>query len=142
MSEDYKMSKIKTALSLLVLIGLLALLIGLTAEQTALAQQSANTQSLANFREDYPLKEYRGKRYKDETVQIDGNHFIDCTFENVIFRFDGEAPFRFTNDHFQGAFRLTSNNTVVKSTMILVGTFIKLENPAQNQSPSNQKQNK
>jgi hypothetical protein len=139
------MSKIKTTHSLSILIGVLALLTGLAVGQTTLAEQSANTQSLANFREDYPLTEYRGKTYKDETVQIDGNHFVDCTFDNVTFRFDGQAPFRFTNDHFQGAFRLTSNNPVVKSTMILVGTFIKLENPAQNQNPTkenNPNQNK
>ena len=128
---------IKTTHPFWVLICVLALVIGLAAGQTALAEQSANTQSLANFREDYPLKEYRGKTYKDETVQIDGNNFIDCTFDNVTFRFDGEAPFRFANDHFQGKFALTSNNPVVKATIELVGAFIKIENAAQNQSKDN-----
>jgi hypothetical protein len=128
---------IKTTHPLWVLICVLALLIGLAAGQRALAEQSANTQSLANFREDYPLKEYRGKTYKDETVQIDGNNFIDCTFDNVTFRFDGEAPFRFTNDHFKGKFGLTSNNPAVKATMELLGAFIKLENAAQNPSKDN-----
>src|SRR5690242_16414022 len=121
------MPNIKTTHPLWVLICALALIIGLAAGKTA-AQQSPNTQSLTNFREDYPLKEYRGKTYKDETVQLDGNSFIDCTFENVIFSFNGEAPFRFTNDHFTGKFSLTSNNPVVKTTMELVGTFLKLEN--------------
>jgi len=128
---------IKTTHPLRALICVLALVIGLAAGQTALAEQSVNTQSPANFREDYPLKEYRGKTYKDETVQIDGNSFIDCTFDNVTFRFDGEAPFRFTNDHFQGKFSLTSNNPVVKATMELLGAFIKMENAAQNQTKDN-----
>jgi len=56
---------------------------------------------------------------------------------NVTFRFDGEAPFRFTNDHFQGKFALTSNNPVVKATMELLGAFIKMENAAQNQTKDN-----
>jgi|SRR5271166_2184865 len=115
-----------------VLICALALVIGPAAGQMALAEQSANTQSLANFRDDFPFKEIRGKTFKDETVQLDGNAFIDCTFDNVTLRFDGEAPFRFTNDHFNGKFSLTSNNPVVKSTMVLVGTFIKMENASQN----------
>jgi hypothetical protein len=126
------MSKTKTMHSLWLMICALALMTGLAAGQMALAEQAANTPSATNFRDDYPFKEYRGKTYKNETVQIDGNNFIDCTFDNVTFRFDGEAPFRFTNDHFQGAFRLTSNNPIVKSTLVLVGTFIKLENAAQN----------
>jgi hypothetical protein len=125
------MANIKGTNPLWVLIYALAVVIGLSAGQMALAQQSANTQSLANFRDDYPFKEYRGKTYKDETVQIDGNNFIDCRFDNVIFRFDGQAPFRFANDHFSGKFSLTTNNPVVKATMELVGTFINLENAAQ-----------
>jgi hypothetical protein len=64
------------------------------------AEESSNTQSLTNFREDYPLEEIRGKTFQNETVQIDGNAFIDCTFDNVTFRFDGKAPFRFTTGRF------------------------------------------
>jgi hypothetical protein len=119
------------------LICALALVIGLAAGQMALAEQSANTQSLTNFRDDYPFKEYRGKTYKDETVQIDGNNFVDCTFDNVVLRFDGQAPFRFTNDHFNGKFSLTTNNPVVKSTMELMASFIKAENAAQGKPNGN-----
>jgi hypothetical protein len=97
----------------------------------ALAEQSANTQSLTNFRDDYPFREYRGKTYKDEIVQIDGNSFVDCTFDNVVLRFDGQAPFRFADDHFNGRFSFASNNPVVKATMELMGSFIKAENAAQ-----------
>jgi hypothetical protein len=125
------MFNIKSTHPLWVLICALALVIGLAVGQMALAEQSANTQSLTNFRDDYPFKEYRGKTYKDETVQIDGNNFVDCTFENVVLRFDGQAPFRFTNDHFNGKFSLTSDNPVVKATMALMGSFVKAENAAQ-----------
>ena len=131
------MSHTKSTHSLWVLISAIALVVGLAAGQTVLAEQSANTQSLTNFRDDYPFKEYRGKTYKDETVQIDGNDFVDCTFDNVVLRFDGQAPFRFTNDHFNGKFSLTTNNPVVKATMELVGSFIKLENAAQGKPNGN-----
>jgi|SRR5215472_16010416 len=127
------MFNIKSTHPLWVLICALALVIGLTTGQMAMAEQNANTQSLTNFRDDYPLKEYRGLTYKDQTVQIDGNNFIDCTFDNVTFRFDGEAPFRFTNSHFGGKFSVTSNNPVVKATIALLSGFLKMENPAQNQ---------
>ena len=120
-----------------VLICAFALVIGLAAGQKALAQQSSNTQSLANFREDYPLKEIRTKTFKDETVQLDGNAFIDCTFDNVAFGFDGDAPFRITDSHFQGKFTLVSNNPVVKATLGLVGAFMKLENASHNQPMEN-----
>jgi hypothetical protein len=130
-----RMPNIRSTNHLWVLICAFALVIGLAAAQMALAEESSNTQSLTNFREDYPLKEIRGKTFQNETVQIDGNAFVDCTFDNVTFRFDGKAPFRFTTDHFppHSKFNITSNNPVVIATMELMNGFIKLGNPAQNQ---------
>src|SRR5271166_1841016 len=119
------MPNIRTKKLIGVLICALVLVIGSSVRQMALAEQGANTQSLSNFRDDFQFKEIRGKTFKDETVQLDGNAFIDCTFDNVILRFEGEAPFRFTNDHFTGKFSLASNNPVVKTTMELIGRFIK-----------------
>ena len=127
----------KSTHRLWVLICALALVVCLAAGQMAQAEQSTNTQPLTNFRDDYPFKEYRAKTYKDETVQIDGNNFVDCTFDNVVLRFDGQAPFRFTNDHFNGKFSLTSNNPIVKATMGLMGSFIKAENAAQGKPNGN-----
>jgi hypothetical protein len=115
------------------LICVLALVVGLIAGRMGLAGHS-NALSLANFRPDFPLKEIREKTFKNETVQLDGNAFIDCTFDNVILKFDGQAPFRFTNDHFENRskIQITSNNPVISSTIALIGVFLKLENPAQN----------
>jgi hypothetical protein len=119
----------------------LALVIGLAAAQMALAEESSNTQSLTNFREDYPLKEIWGKTFANETVQIDGSAFIDGTFDNVTFRFDGKAPFRFTTGRFpaHSKFSVTSNNPVVVVTMELINGFTKLGNPAQNNQPNGNK---
>jgi hypothetical protein len=54
-----------------------------------------------------------------------------------VLKFDGQAPFRFTNDHFNGQAWLTSNNPVVKATMELMGSFIKAENAAQGKPNGN-----
>jgi hypothetical protein len=127
----------KTTYRVAVLICVLALVIGPAAGHMARAEQSAATQSLSNFRDDFPFKEIRGKAFKDETVELDGNAFIDCTFDNVVLRFEGDAPFRLTNDHVTGKFSLASNNPVVKTTMELIGTFMKLENASHNPSGGN-----
>ena len=114
-----------------VLICALALVIGLATGHIVLAEQNTNTQPSTNFRPDYPLTEIRGKAFKEETVQLDGNNFVDCTFNNVVLKFDGQAPFSFTNDHFTGKFSLTSSNPVVKTTIELMDSFIKAGNAAQ-----------
>src|SRR5215467_9673898 len=120
------------------LICALALVVGLIAGRMGLAGHS-DALSLANFRPDFPLTEIRQKTFKNETVQLDGNAFIDCTFDNVTLKFDGQAPFRFTNSHFENRskFQITSNNPVITSTIELIGVFLKLQNPAQDQLREN-----
>jgi hypothetical protein len=51
------MPNIRSTNHLWILICAFALVIGLAAAQMALAEESSNTQSLTNFREDYPLKD-------------------------------------------------------------------------------------
>jgi hypothetical protein len=117
------------------LISALALLIGLVAGRMGLVGQGPDTISLANFRPEFPFKQIQGKTFKNETVQLDGNAFIDCTFDNVILKFDGQAPFSFTNDHFvdRSKIAIVSNNPAIKETLGLMGAFMKAESPAQNQ---------
>lgn len=33
--------------------------------------------------------EYKGQTFENETVELDGNTFEDCTFKNVVFHFGG-----------------------------------------------------
>jgi hypothetical protein len=117
----------------------LALVIGLIAGRMGLVGQTPNTQTLANFRADFPLNQVQGKTFKNETVQLDGNDFINCTFDNVILKFEGQAPFRFTNAHFveQSKFSLASDNPAVKAALELMGGFLRTQNPAQNQPKDN-----
>jgi hypothetical protein len=131
------MPNIRSADLLWGLICALALVIGLIAGRMGLVGQPPNIQSLANFRADFPLKQVQGKTFKNETVQLDGNDFVDCTFENVVLKFDGQAPFRLTNVHFHSKFSIASDNPVIKSTLELTSAFLKAENPAQNQPKDN-----
>ena len=121
------------------LICVLALVIGLIAGRMGLVGQSPNTLSLANFRPDFPLTKIQTKTFRNETVQLDGNEFIDCTFDNVVLKFDGKAPFRLTNDHFVQPLKFTiaSDNPIIKATIELMGAFLKAANPTQNQPKDN-----
>ena len=127
------MLNIRSTHFLWALISVLALVIGLIAGRMGFVGQTPNSLSLANFRTDFPLSQIRAKTFRNETVQIDGNDFIDCTFDNATLKFEGTAPFRFTNDHFNGKINLTSNNPVITATIGLMGAFIMAEHPAQNQ---------
>src|SRR5262245_21730888 len=114
----------------------LALIVGLIAGRMGFVGPTPNTMSLANFRPDFPLTQIQSRTFKNETVQIDGNEFIECTFYNVTFKFDGQAPFRFTNDHFHLPLKIgiSSDNPIVKSTMELVSALQKVEAAGHNQS--------
>jgi len=114
----------------------LALVIGLIAGRMGLVGQSANTQSQANFRANFTLKQIQAKTFRNETVLLDGNEFINCTFDNTVLKFDGQAPFRLTNNKFVSKFSVASENPVVKSTLELMGAFLKAE-AAQNQHKEN-----
>jgi len=104
-----------------------------------LVGQSPNTLPLANFRADFPLTKIQTKTFKNETVQLDGNEFIDCTFDNVVLKFDGKALFRLTNGHFVQPLKFTiaSDNPIIKATIELMAAFLKAEHPTQNQPKDN-----
>jgi hypothetical protein len=116
------------------LICVLALVIGLILGRQGLAGESQNNANnippASNFRADFPLTQVKEKTFKNEIVRLDGNEFINCTFDNVGFEFDGQAPFRFTNVHFenQAKIEIKSKNPVVSATLELMGAFMKLQN--------------
>jgi hypothetical protein len=121
------------------LICVLALVIGLILGRQGIAGGDANVpnivHSASNFRADFPLTQVREKTFKNEIVQLDGNEFISCTFDNVGFEFDGQAPFRLTNVHFenQAKIEIKSKNPVVSATLELMGAFMKLQNASRPQ---------
>jgi hypothetical protein len=110
-----------------VLICIIALLI--SSPRVGLAQQSPN--ALSNFRADFPLNKIEGAAYKNQTVRLDGNEYINCTFDNVVFQFDGQAPFKFTQDHFAPGSKVSiaSTNPAIKAVIDLVSEISKLQQP-------------
>jgi hypothetical protein len=47
---------------------------------------------------DYPKKEVSGKRFSHETVVLDGYNYVNCTFDQVTFAYDGTAPFSLSGE--------------------------------------------
>jgi hypothetical protein len=80
------------------------------------------TERATNFRDDYPMKQIWNATYDNQTVYLDGYEYIECTFGNVLLRFDGNAPFRLTNVHFtpNATIQLGSINPAVKQTTMLL----------------------
>jgi len=79
------------------------------------------------FNYDQNLKQIRNRTFRNETVEIDGREFIDCTFDNVQFRYDGKAIPRFTNVHFKlnGTYAIASQNSAIAHAMIILDAIQK-----------------
>jgi hypothetical protein len=66
-----------------------------------------------------PLKPIVTKHFQNETVELDGKSFIDCTFEKVTFVYQGTMPAQFTNcsrPNHEGGYIFRSSNPVVQVT--------------------------
>ena len=94
------------------------------------AAQPVEASSTSNFRSDVPLRQIRDEIFANQPVQVDGNEFVDCTFDNVTFKFEGQAPFRFTTVHFEDASKLavTSDNPAIQAAIELTVAVMKLVN--------------
>jgi hypothetical protein len=86
--------------------------------------------STSHFRADLPLTQVRDQTFANQTVEVDGKEFVDCTFDSVTFKFEGEAPFRFTTVHFEHASKLAvaSDNPAIQAAIELTVAVIKLVN--------------
>jgi hypothetical protein len=60
------------------------------------------------------------RHFLNETIDIDGKHFMGCTFVNVKLRYNGTSNFSLTNVHFQGFPIVTSDNPGVESGFMLL----------------------
>jgi len=66
-----------------------------------------------------PLKPIVSKHFKNEAVGLDGKSFIDCTFENVTFVYQGTMQAQFTRcsrPNHKGGYIFQSGNPVVQVT--------------------------
>jgi len=112
----------------------LMLVVGLIVGRMGFVGRTANAPSASNFREDFQLTQVRDKAFKNEDVQVDGNEFVNCTFDNVVFKFAGNAPFRFVTDHFGSGTKLgvSSDNRPIQAAMELTAAIMKVNSAAQN----------
>ena len=64
------------------------------------------------------------RTYENETIQLDGREFVDCVFDNITFRYQGTAPFKFTNVRFvkDTKFYVASSNPIIKPLISFYGT--------------------
>jgi hypothetical protein len=108
-------------LALLILVGIIWLTRQLLPRHTKTPGTPA-----ASSPEDFPttewglqLKNVFRVEYKNETVLLDGCDFIECTFDNVTFKYNGTKPYRLTRAKGNSK-KLSTDNKVVGQTILLL----------------------
>jgi hypothetical protein len=111
----------------------LVLVVGLIVGRMGFVGRTSTAPSASNFREDFSFTLVRDKTFKNQDVDVDGNEFINCTFENVVFKFAGNAPFRFVTDHFGNGTKLGvgSDNRPIQAAIELTAAIMKVNSAAQ-----------
>lgn len=67
------------------------------------------------------LERIEKKQYSNETVEVDGKYFEDCTFENVTFLFHGRKTAAFYhNNVYVGVKLLTDNQAIAAYTEFML----------------------
>jgi len=70
-------------------------------------------QARQGFSGDPVFKLVRGVKFHNETVELDGKRFEDCTFTNVTVMFHGTAPMEIENSEFAGSLLIQSDDPAV-----------------------------
>ena len=85
---------------------------------------------------DYPFKKVANRRFRQETVVLDGNNFTDCEFDQVTLVYSGE-PFKFSGtSHINGVTVLRTNNARLLNYLILLGKLGLLDQSAHTAMPT------
>lgn len=63
--------------------------------------------------------EYRDQTFENETIQLDGNTFTGCTFQNCMLVFDGTEPPNLGANQFRGDVVLTLRGNAVALAHLL-----------------------
>jgi hypothetical protein len=71
------------------------------------------------------MKPILSQTYRNQTLHIDGKEYIDCTFDNVTFIYEGKAPFQFTEAHFPNGttIQFGSPNPAINTALHLLGSL-------------------
>lgn len=87
----------------------------------------------------YSFKKVSNRTFKSETVDLDGNEFIDCSFDSVTFVYNGQ-PFKFSGSSpIKGAPPvLRTTNARLLNYLILLGQLKLLDPSAHTTMPNGQ----
>jgi hypothetical protein len=68
----------------------------------------------------YKKQSVVGRHFSRENVQLDGKHYIDCTFEETTLVYDAQAPYELTNSTFVGTTNFKSGNARIGALIVLM----------------------
>jgi hypothetical protein len=68
------------------------------------------------------LRQVYRQDYEKETVELDGKHFVECNFVDVLFSYDGRKPVQMTDCNFKGQTMPTirTGNAAIGATLSLM----------------------
>lgn len=62
-----------------------------------------------------------GKNFRNEVVPLDGYDYVDCTFQNVTFLYDGITPVKLTHSTWSNISVKSNNNAANGTAALLYG---------------------
>jgi hypothetical protein len=62
-----------------------------------------------------PLEVIVGKKYINESLEVDGKRFEHCDFTNVTFMYHGLAEYAIVEDSFHGSIQLVTDNISIEA---------------------------
>lgn len=84
---------------------------------------------------DLPLKQVHNATFNKVEVIIDGNAYIDCTFTDVTFLYNGTTHFRIDRPKLNGNLSLKSTNFEAQHIMQFIGSLGGLKNGSTVEGP-------
>jgi hypothetical protein len=103
-------------LGLLVFVGLLAL----SKHFGWLGGIFKSTSQYLSWPDPYKPVVIRNKTFINDRVVVDGNYYLECTFENVTFHYNGTTAIKLKGNHIRGNVFFSSDNVAVKGTYLLM----------------------
>lgn len=81
-----------------------------------------------------------GRRFINQEVLLDGHRYVNCTFENCTFKYNGTTPVQFQSNAIHGRMMFSSENVGINGAwMLAVGTgLISADTELVGLDPSNQ----
>ncbi|MCC6141757.1 MAG: hypothetical protein IT389_14190 [Nitrospira sp.] len=84
-----------------------------------------------------PLRNVHNVTFTKEVVKVDGNAFFDCTFNDVIFLYNGTTHFQIERPTIKGKVTISTSNFETSHVMQFLGSLGALKNGFVTQGPEN-----